>query len=1197
MSELALLGTRYTTDGAAQALQTLDQYAAKAKDATQASDAVAGGSKRMSASMQQMVESIGRAEKEMADVARSERAMAQAADAAAASTRALGLAVGQTAPALTKAGKDAQVAANHFDSLYDATSRNFATQYAAQMGVVTHANDGVSKAMRNTRLAGVDLGRQFADVGVQAAMLTNPLMIFVMQGPQIIDRLTDMKAQGISLSAAMKSLAASTWAAVAPFAPFIAAAGAVAAVLGGTMALAARHLTRENGDLVASLGLTEKQLKELKDEGVNTGITIGDVFKGTFNYIRDSLAPSLAPLSAFFSDLFDKATTGAVNAAKAIAGAFAGALTYVKTIWSNLPAVIGDAAISAANSVLRTIEKLINGAVGLLNGLIDKANAAAAAVGLAVQVPRMGSVAAGQIDNPYAGQAAGTFQAADAAAKAAAQRAAAGVDNILGGLGKAIVDAAKDRLKDAAGDAGKDKAAKKAAGAPRDMSDERMSQIETMMAQARAEELRAQLDLTRDITARAQIEKEILGAQLEAKQAQVDRQIANIDDDKGLTAASKALLTAQLEAVKLVNARVGALQEQKINEELARELTRQDYEVRSAGMGDQLDILNSQRDLARYGFQRRDLDLQILKSQQQIERLKLQEVLATAASTSAEYKIAAVRLAILDILHKNQTQAVVGTFQDNFHDAADAFGDLARAIKSKDWEAAATSLIEAFGTLRKAMATGNVGGMIGGVAGIAGVASQFIGGKAGGALGGLASGAAAGAAFGPWGAAIGGIIGGIGGFFSSSKAEKAAKNAAALKTAEEELARVREIAAQRADLELALLDARGQSEASLVARQKATLAAMDASLRPLQELVWAEEKLAEARQRAVDVATQGVEDARGRLTEAYDAEAGALQATLDKFQAFSDSLKKFRDGLYSGPAAMLSPEEQYKAARAAFDSTSALAAGGNENAIRDLESVSQAYLDASKDYYASSKEYFADLDRVRAAVTATQAYAASQVDVGQAQLTALNASVAGIINVNNSVLSVRDALAGYQEAVLALAAAQAAQAANDNATGGGAARGSDWSSYIASNNDVAAEYLRNQASAKGRDYLAQIGATSAEAFGQWHYNQYGKAEGREPFATGGSFTVGGSGGTDSQDFGPIALTPGEVVNVRRPGDAASDNKEVVARLERMISQQGEMIAELRADKTQRAAVAEEQQKQNKRIEDEMARASRTKAAA
>lgn len=47
------------------------------------------------------------------------------------------------------------------------------------------------------------------------------------------------------------------------------------------------------------------------------------------------------------------------------------------------------------------------------------------------------------------------------------------------------------------------------------------------------------------------------------------------------------------------------------------------------------------------------------------------------------------------------------------------------------------------------------------------------------------------------------------------------------------------------------------------------------------------------------------------------------------------------------------------------------------------------------------------------------------------------------------------------------------------------------------------------------------------------------------FATGGSFTVGGSGGPDSQNFGPVNLSPGEIVDIRRPGDRSQGKVNVI----------------------------------------------------
>jgi len=1212
MTDVAHLRYDIDSSPAQDAANDLDRMAAASKKAEQAALSMSGGSQRAASAMQQMAESVARADRELIDMARYERAAAVAADQAAASTRSLASAANQVSPALAKASRDAKAAASHFDTLFDAVNHNFATQYAAQMGAVVRANDNGAKSSKGLSLAALDLSRQFADVGVTAAMGMNPLMILLQQGPQIADRLALMKMEGIGLSAALRSIAVSAAPVLAVLAPIAAVGGAVF----GLAALGARQLNKDNEDLVAGLGLTEKQLKKLKDEGVDTGVTIGDVFKGTFNYIRDSIAPSLAPLSKWFSDLFDRVATGAVDATKAIAGGFAGAFEYIKTVWANLPAVVGDAAISAANAVLRTIDQMVNFAIAKINSLIEKANAAAGAVGLDARLPTLASGSVGEIANPYAGQAAATFQTADAAAQAAAKRAAAGVDSILGGLGKAIIDAAKDRIRKESGDAGK---TKKGPATPRDMSDERSAQIDAMLAQAKAEELRAQLDLTEDLRRRAALEKEIGVAQLAAKQAGIDRQLANVAYDverKRLTKAAGDELAAQLNAVKAVNQRVADLQADKIDRDLQRAMTKQATEIEASALQNQIDLLSGQADIARFASERAVLDQKILDLQHRIERAKIKEVIDTTASGTAAHETAVAQMAIRDEVEAAAREGLrLRILASTTGEAASAIRDVADAVRDHDWGRAFTSLINAvdqaiaaFATAKTAAermtATGSVFSAAGGA----------IGGTAGGILGAVGSGfSAAGAAagmagsFGALGGAIAGLAGPIGiavgglsllsGIFGKNKAKEEAKNREALARAEAELDRVREVAAQKRDLEIQLMEATGNAAGALAARRQDELRALDASNRALQEAVWAAQDLAEARQKEVDAAQSLVDDAHSRLSEAYEREAGALQDYIDRFQSWSDSLSKFLKGLYSGPAAMLSPEEQYRAARAEFDRVSAAAASGDENAIRDLESVSQAYLDASKDYYASSKEYFRDLERVRSAVSATQNYAAAQVDVGQAQLTALNASVAGILNVNASVLSVRDALAAYQAAVQQLAAAQAAQkAANDNAApGGGASQAPDWASYISKNTDVANEYLRNMNSAKGRDYLASLGINSVQDFGRWHWETFGKAEGRTPFAAGGimdrPITLGESG--IGAEAGPEGILPLANVNGKMGVHAVGGgDEEEKALLRTLIAKQDAIIAELQADKVQRTAMAEEQAKQSKKMDDTLAQVGR-----
>lgn len=166
---------------------------------------------------------------------------------------------------------------------------------------------------------------------------------------------------------------------------------------------------------------------------------------------------------------------------------------------------------------------------------------------------------------------------------------------------------------------------------------------------------------------------------------------------------------------------------------------------------------------------------------------------------------------------------------------------------------------------------------------------------------------------------------------------------------------------------------------------------------------------------AITEETTAIREARDQLSTAYERESGALLDTIDRFTDLASSLSKYRASLYSGPAAALSPEEQYRAARSEFDRIQALAATGDQQALGDLQSVSEAYLEASRAYYASSQGYFDDLARVRDAVTAAELVALDQVDVAEAQLDELKALVSGFLDINESVISVREAVEALAE--------------------------------------------------------------------------------------------------------------------------------------------------------------------------------------
>lgn len=100
----------------------------------------------------------------------------------------------------------------------------------AQIAKYSAANDGAARSMRGANLAGLDLSRQFADIGVTAAAGMSPLLILGQQGPQIADRLIQMRLEGVTLSAALKSMGVSAAGMLLQFGPIVAVVGAVVGV-------------------------------------------------------------------------------------------------------------------------------------------------------------------------------------------------------------------------------------------------------------------------------------------------------------------------------------------------------------------------------------------------------------------------------------------------------------------------------------------------------------------------------------------------------------------------------------------------------------------------------------------------------------------------------------------------------------------------------------------------------------------------------------------------------------------------------------------------------------------------------------------------------------------------------------------------------------------------------------------------------
>lgn len=196
---------------------------------------------------------------------------------------------------------------------------------------------------------------------------------------------------------------------------------------------------------------------------------------------------------------------------------------------------------------------------------------------------------------------------------------------------------------------------------------------------------------------------------------------------------------------------------------------------------------------------------------------------------------------------------------------------------------------------------------------------------------------------------------------------------------------------KRRELETRLMELQGNAAGALAARRAAELGAMDESLRALQREIYLYE----------DIAT-----AKDVLTAAYTREHDALEATIAKFSDFSASLKDFRDSLFAGNSGGLS----YNAALAKLVATGSLAATGDETALGNLQGVSSDFLDIAKNNAGTLQQYRRAVALVNGYVSGAIDAADNRVTVAQQQLAALEQSVAGLIDINENVISVHDAI-------------------------------------------------------------------------------------------------------------------------------------------------------------------------------------------
>lgn len=423
-----------------------------------------------------------------------------------------------------------------------------ARQASGAMSVHARAVNDNAKRMGGS-MSG--LAAQFQDIGVTAAMGMNPAIIALQQGTQIAGQmemamqsgasavgvlgtafkslfspltfitiaLTALAAVGLQLvdwpalaASALNGLAAMLQT-IAPYATLAAAALALLyapQIIMGIVSVIAMLGRLAVAAITAAAAMAAANPAAAFVLGVTAAVAAANIF-------RDELT------QIFGVDIVGAAKTG-VNL---VIGSFVAAFEDVKFVWNNFPAIVGSAAVGAANAVIGGMNAMISKATELLNGFIAKVNGMLSSlpfgIGEGVAIPGIGDLTIGSIQDSFASQVSSAVAARNSAVQGALSR------DYLGDFGGAIsrgASAASAKLKELAKDlVTVDEKAKKKGGKT---AGEKFSDIvrdaDAKIAALRAEQ--AGFGQTAEAAARLRYEQELLNKATQAGLSLDPQQIA-----------------------------------------------------------------------------------------------------------------------------------------------------------------------------------------------------------------------------------------------------------------------------------------------------------------------------------------------------------------------------------------------------------------------------------------------------------------------------------------------------------------------------------------------------------------------------------------------------------------------------------------------------------------------------------------------
>jgi hypothetical protein len=396
---------------------------------------------------------------------------------------------------------------------------------------------------------------------------------------------------------------------------------------------------------------------------------------------------------------------------------------------------------------------------------------------------------------------------------------------------------------------------------------------------AQASILQAQQVLARNAAERQAIELKLIDLAADRAKAEAEATLASALASKAQKAAAQIVLD---NLPKLHGLQVRAENEQGADA-IAREILSVETGRRQALIG----LLESQRALADYGFQQRDIDLNILKLQQQIEKLKLEEVVNSKTSSDAEKKIAQAQLDVLGAVQANQIRSAQGSFLQSYDNITGAINNMASAFSQHDWVHASTSLIDAIGSAGQALGPSGLGSVLSSVASSLSqlapeIAASIQIGQAGGvafakATGGNSENAKTGGFFGLIGGIIGSFFGESDAAIQKRKTENAAASTAADAAWQAELKHRSEASQQ----EIALAILTGDTIRVTNLQRQQELSGLEAASRARQEEIYRLQDQAEAANTALSTAVS-------QMTNIHDAAKQASQSLGAFYASLTD---------------------------------------------------------------------------------------------------------------------------------------------------------------------------------------------------------------------------------------------------------------------------------------------------------------------